>query len=104
MRSGSPRPSRCSGPAADFVAGFNLNGIEATKDGRTLIVVNSTKGELYTINAETGESALIDLGGATVPTGDGILLDGRTLTCCRTATARHADPNQIVRHPAATVT
>ena len=56
--------------------GFNLNGIEATLDGRTLIVVNSAKGLLYTVDARTGASAEIDLGGATVPTGDGILLVG----------------------------
>jgi sugar lactone lactonase YvrE len=67
------------GPAAAFVPGFNINGIEATADGDTLIVVNSAKGELYTVDPETGESALIDLGGDTVVSGDGILLEGRTL-------------------------
>ena len=46
---------------------------------KTLIVVNSGKGELYTVDPETGESALIDLGGDTVASGDGILLEGRTL-------------------------
>ena len=58
---------------------FNLNGIEATGNGRTLIVVNSTLGTLYTIDAATGVSEQIDLGGATVPTGDGVLLVGGTL-------------------------
>ena len=67
------------GPAADFVDGFNTNGIEATANGKTLIIVNSTKGELYTVDPDTGESALIDLGGDTVVSGDGILLEGRTL-------------------------
>jgi sugar lactone lactonase YvrE len=76
---GTPETIALSGPAANFVAGFNLNGIEATSDGRTLIVVNSATGELFTVDATTGESALIDVGGATFPTGDGILLHGSTL-------------------------
>jgi sugar lactone lactonase YvrE len=68
-----------SGPASDFVGLFNTNGIEATADGGTLIIVNSAKGELYTVNPASGSSALIDLGGDTVLSGDGILLEGRTL-------------------------
>lgn len=76
---GQPETIVLSGPAAEFVPGFNINGIEATSDGRTLIVVNSTKGTLYTVDTRTGTSADIDLAGGTVPTGDGILLDGRTL-------------------------
>ena len=71
---GQPETIPLSGPAAEFVAGFNINGIEATGDGRTLIVVNSAKGTLYTVDAATGASAAIDLGGGSVPTGDGILL------------------------------
>ena len=50
-RSVNPRPITLSGPASEFVPGFNLNGIEATSDGRTLFVVNSTKGALYTVDA-----------------------------------------------------
>jgi sugar lactone lactonase YvrE len=73
---GAPETLVLSGPAADFGPGFNLNGIEATVDGRTLIVVNSASGTLYTVDARTGASAQIDLGDATVPTGDGILLVG----------------------------
>lgn len=67
-----------------FVAGgFNLNGIEATANGKTLIAVNSTAGELYTIDPESGEAERIDLGGASVAAGDGILLSGRTLYVVR---------------------
>ena len=62
-----------------FVAGqFNANGIEAD-GGDTLIIVNSFLGTLYNVDADTGAARLIDLGGATVPNGDGILLQGRTL-------------------------
>lgn len=42
-------------------------------------MINSSTGELYTVDPETGESALIDVGEATFPTGDGILLHGSTL-------------------------
>jgi sugar lactone lactonase YvrE len=62
------------------VAGaFNLNGIDATPDGTTLLAVQSATGQLFTIDPTTGATKLIDLGGATLPNGDGILLHGRTL-------------------------
>jgi sugar lactone lactonase YvrE len=63
---------------------FNANGIDATPDGRTLIVVNSTLGNLYTVDPQTGEATQIDLGSsAAVTNGDGILLDGKTLYVVR---------------------
>jgi hypothetical protein len=63
-----------------LVAGqFNANGIEATDGGDTLIIVNSYLGTLYRVDAATGVARLIDLGGSTVPNGDGILLRGHTL-------------------------
>lgn len=65
------------------VDGFNANGIDATPNGRTLIVVNSTTGLLYTVDPESGEATEIDLGGDTVTQGDGILLAGRTLYVVR---------------------
>jgi sugar lactone lactonase YvrE len=62
------------------VAGqFNANGIEAAKGGRTLILVNSFTGKLFSVDAATGRAEEIDLGGDNVQQGDGILLDGRTL-------------------------
>ena len=92
---GEPETITLSGPASEFVGGeFNLNGIEATADGRTLIVVNSFKGTLYTIDAQSGDSAEIDLGGDTVVTGDGILLHGRTLLVLQNG-GGGAAPNQI---------
>jgi sugar lactone lactonase YvrE len=62
----------------DFVAGFNVNGIDATPDGQTLILVQSNTGKLFT-STTGGVTTEIDLGGATLVNGDGILLDGRTL-------------------------
>jgi sugar lactone lactonase YvrE len=67
----------------EFVAGFNLNGIAATSNGSTLVVVNSTTGKLHAIDTATIATREIDLGGATMTTGDGILLHGRTLYVVR---------------------
>jgi sugar lactone lactonase YvrE len=61
---------------------FRLNGIAATPNGRTLVVVNSTDGELYRVDASTEAVRTIDLGGLRVH-GDGILLTGRTLYAVR---------------------
>jgi hypothetical protein len=91
---GATKPITLSGPAADYVDGFNLNGIDATSDGRTLFSVNSARGTLYTIDARTGASAQIDLGGASVPTGDGILLVGRDLLVLQNGSVPDV-PNQI---------
>jgi sugar lactone lactonase YvrE len=58
---------------------FNANGIAATPNGKTLIIVNSTEGALYQVDPETGVATRIDLGTGAVPNGDGILLQGKTL-------------------------
>jgi sugar lactone lactonase YvrE len=62
-----------------FVPGFNLNGIDATPSGRTLVAVQTNTGFLYRIDPTSGAATKIDLGGATLPNGDGILLHGRSL-------------------------
>lgn len=64
----------------DYVSlpGFNANGIAATPNGKTLIIVNSAAQALYSVDPDTGIATSIDLGGA-VPNGDGILLQGKTL-------------------------
>lgn len=62
-----------------FVAGeFNLNGIDSARRGGKLIVVQSNTGKLFEVDSHTGETTEIDLGGESVPSGDGILLDGRS--------------------------
>jgi hypothetical protein len=63
----------------EFTEGFNANGIDATRNGKTLVIVQSNTGKLFTVDADTGESTEIDLGGETVSNGDGILLQGRRL-------------------------
>jgi sugar lactone lactonase YvrE len=61
---------------------FRLNGIDATPNGKWLIAVNSTDGELYRIETSTEEVTTIDMGGESVA-GDGLLLAGRTLYAVR---------------------
>lgn len=62
---------------------INLNGIEVTRNGKALIAVHTTLGVLYRIDIDPEEdearATKIDLGGATVESGDGIVLRGRTL-------------------------
>jgi hypothetical protein len=60
-----------------YGAGFNVNGIDATPNGETLIIVQSNARKLFTVNQQ-GVTNEIELGGATVA-GDGILLHGKTL-------------------------
>jgi sugar lactone lactonase YvrE len=64
-------------------AGNNLNGIVATPDGRSLIAVQTNAGALWRIDRATGKGTRIDLGGATVANGDGLLRSGRTLYVVR---------------------
>jgi hypothetical protein len=66
-------------------AGFNLNGIVATPDGKTLIGVQSGMGvrELLRVDVESGASSVIDLGGYNVAMGDGLLLEGKTIYVMR---------------------
>jgi sugar lactone lactonase YvrE len=65
-----------SGPAADTSGDVNLNGIQATANGKTLIVAHSTNGQLYTVDPATGASATI--AGVSVAV-DGIVLRGNRL-------------------------
>ena len=66
-----------------YTTGFNANGIDATPDGRWLVLVQSNTGLLFRVDPATGVAREIDLGGETVTAGDGILLDGRTLYVVR---------------------
>jgi hypothetical protein len=60
-----------------YQSGFNVNGIDATPNGKKLIIVQSNTGKLFKANRQ-GVTREIALGGATVP-GDGILLHGKKL-------------------------
>jgi sugar lactone lactonase YvrE len=56
---GDVRSLAVTGPAADLSGAFNLNGIAATPDGRTLIVGHSATNALYSVDPATGASALV---------------------------------------------
>lgn len=64
-------------PGVPVLPGINLNGIVATPDEKTLIAVQSNAGELWRIDPATGDAKRIDLGGADVANGDGLLLAGK---------------------------
>jgi sugar lactone lactonase YvrE len=66
-----------SGPASDTSGDFNLNGIRAADQGRTLIVAHSGNAALYTVDPDTGASAAI--AGISVPNVDGLELSGKNL-------------------------
>lgn len=61
------------------VDGLNANGITTTPDGEALLVVNSTTGGLFRVDPDNGHAHRVDLGGAELTDGDGMLRAGRTL-------------------------
>jgi sugar lactone lactonase YvrE len=67
-----------TGDYAHVAGQFNLNGIDATPSGSTLLAVQSVTGKLFRIS-EAGVTREVDLGGYVLTNGDGILLHGRTL-------------------------
>jgi sugar lactone lactonase YvrE len=80
--SGRPAPSFTTvNLSGDFVqgAGFNTNGIDATPNGKTLVIVQSNTGKLFTVSPSGVARTIVLAGGESVPNGDGILLDGKTL-------------------------
>jgi sugar lactone lactonase YvrE len=68
------------------VQGFNANGIAATPNGKTLFVINSTLGQVFTVDPNTGAATRVNVTGldnGALTAGDGILLDGKTLYVLR---------------------
>lgn len=74
---GTPGRVPITGDLQYVPEGLDANGIVATKG--TLITVQSATGKLFTIDPQTGVSKQIDLGGAVLTNGDGLLIKGRTL-------------------------
>jgi sugar lactone lactonase YvrE len=64
-------------PPPTFIA--NANGIVASPDERWLLIVHTQLGQLYRVDPQTGYATLVDLGGADLLTGDGLVLRGHTL-------------------------
>ena len=59
--------------------GNNLNGIVAARGGRVLLSVQTNTGKLFRIDPRSGVTREVDLGGASLLNGDGMLLAGRVL-------------------------
>jgi hypothetical protein len=62
----------------EYQEGFNVNGIDATPDGFSLVIVQSNTGMVFHVET-SGVAHEIDLGAGGVPNGDGVLLDGHML-------------------------
>ena len=90
-RIGTPRTLTVTGPAADSGTTFpGLNGIEAARGGKTLVVNNTVLGGLYTVDPDTGASEQIELPDGAIAPGvtDGLLLRDRTLWVVENAANR----------------
>lgn len=61
-----------------YAPGINANGITGTPDGTGLIIVQSNTGKLFRTSFD-GQTTEINLGGESVPNGDGLWLRGSTL-------------------------
>ena len=60
--------------------GFNANGITTTPDHQALLVVNTTTERLYRVDPSSGAAKAVNLGGAAMTAGDGLLrVRGRIL-------------------------
>jgi DNA-binding beta-propeller fold protein YncE len=72
-----------TGTPIAYAAGFNLNGIVATPNGRYLLTIQSNTGNLYRIDTQTKQVTQVGLGGSTLTGGDGLVLRGHTLYVIR---------------------
>jgi sugar lactone lactonase YvrE len=87
-RHGNPGPVQVrtvSGPAADLSGDFNLNGIQATPDGKTLLVAHTGNNAIYKVDPATGVSTEF----VSITGPDGIVLAGNRLWVVHT--------NQVTR-------
>jgi len=71
--------------------GVNLNGIVASPDGKTLLVVQTSTGILWRVDVANREITEVDTGGADLQFGDGLMRVGESLYVARNL------PNQIVK-------
>jgi len=72
-----------AGTPLQYDSGLNLNGIAATADGQSLVVVQMDKGFLFKIDIATKAVSRIDTAGADLSGADGLVLDGSTLYVVR---------------------
>jgi sugar lactone lactonase YvrE len=84
-RHGEPAPSGgfqtlpLTGAIVVDPAAINANGIAATPDGRSLLIIQSNTGLLFRVDPATGVTTTVDTGGVVLTAGDGLLVLGRTL-------------------------
>ncbi|GAA2415567.1 hypothetical protein GCM10010191_27320 [Actinomadura vinacea] len=62
-----------------YGTGVNANGIVQAPDRRSLLIVQSNTGKLFKVDPRSGDTKAVDLGGESLPNGDGMLLNGDTL-------------------------
>jgi DNA-binding beta-propeller fold protein YncE len=62
-----------------YTAGFNLNGIVVSENGKYLVTIQSNTGRLYRIDIATKAIVQVDVGGALFMAGDGLWMRGNTL-------------------------
>jgi hypothetical protein len=70
-------------PGITIGAGFNANGIETTPDGKALLVIQSNTGTLFRVSPRTGVATPVNVDGADLTNGDGILRRGSSLFVVR---------------------
>ena len=100
---GNRRDDRAERPGrGDRPGDPNLNGIEATANGSTLIVNHTALGALFTVDPATGASAEIAVDGLIPGTPDGLLLARPSAVGRRElrehARAGDAQPRPLQRH------
>ncbi|MEY2513242.1 MAG: hypothetical protein QOJ89_600 [bacterium] len=74
-----------TGTPLQYGPDFNANGIVSLAHGRLLIVVQSNTGKLFRIDTRRRRVSEIDLHGATMTNGDGLVLTGNRLYVLRNA-------------------
>lgn len=75
---GAPHELPLGGDYVQIPDAFNVNGIEATPNGQTLIINQTETHKLFRVDPETGVAREIQIDGDP-GFGDGLLLRGRTL-------------------------
>ena len=82
-RAGSRRCSTSPATGSRWRTSSTRTGSPPRRTAEMLVLVQSVTGKLFTVDPTSGAANEIDLGGATVTNGDGLLLEGRRLYVVR---------------------
>jgi hypothetical protein len=99
-----PLPANFSMGGACVGPPIRANGIDATPDGKHLIVVHSSEGRAYRIDTATSSVVAIAVGPGDLCSADGVLLDGRTLYVVQNFLNRIAVVELATDHLSGTIT